>query len=88
MHLSTFENIQHLNCDCSRSLKVKCDGSTRLPKYNFILVFNSNIWPNSAHLRDIRLLNLSDLEFDLSKSLKVKYDSVIGLPTYVFLLMF
>ncbi len=50
---------------------------------------NSNIWPNSALLRGIRLQNLSDLElFDLSRSLKVKCDSVIGLPIHAFLLMY
>ncbi len=36
-------------------------------------MFNSNLSPNSAHVQDIRLRNLSDLEFDLSRSLKVKY---------------
>ena len=46
---------------------------------------NSNIGPNSAPLRDIRLWNLSDL--DLSKSLKVKSDGVIGLAIYAFLFM-
>ncbi len=51
-------------------------------------MFNSNIWPNSAPLQDIRLWNLSDFEFDLSRSLKVKCDSVIWLPIYAFLLMF
>ena len=28
-------------------------------------MFNSNIWPNSAPLQDIRRRNLSDLKFDL-----------------------
>ena len=51
-------------------------------------MLNSNIWPNSAPLQDIRLQNLSDLDFDLSRSLRVKCDSVIGLPIYAFLLMF
>ncbi len=48
-------------------------------------MFNSNIWPNSAPLQDIRLQNLSDLEFYLLRSLKVKCDGVIGLPIYAFL---
>ncbi len=43
----------------------------------FLLMFNSNIWPNSPPLPDIRLSNVSDLEFDLSRSLKVKCDSII-----------
>ncbi len=51
-------------------------------------MFNSNIWPNSAPLQDIRLQNLSDLEFDLLRSLKVKCDSVIELHIYAFLSMF
>ncbi len=50
-------------------------------------MFNSNIWPNSAPLQDIRLQNLSDLEFDLSRSLKVKCDDVIGLVIHGFLLI-
>ncbi len=48
----------------------------------------TNIWPNSATLRDISLWYLSDLDIDLSRSLKVKCDSVIGLPIFDFLLMF
>ncbi len=31
-------------------------------------MFNSNIWHNSASLRDILLRNLSDLDIDLSRS--------------------
>ncbi len=48
----------------------------------------SNIWPNSAPLRDTRLPNLSDLEFDLSRSLRIRCDSIIGLHIYGFLSMF
>ncbi len=49
--------------------------------------------PNLAHLRDIRLRNLSDLDFDLSRSSKVIYEGhsgegAIGLPLYDFPLMF
>ncbi len=50
-------------------------------------MFNSNIWPNSAPLQDIRLRNLSDLEFDLTRSLKAKCDDVIGLVIHGFLLI-
>ncbi len=50
-------------------------------------MFNSNIGPKWAPLRDIRLQNLGDLDFDLSRSVKVKCDSAIGLPIYGFLLM-
>ena len=49
-------------------------------------LFQSNVWPNSAPLRNIRLRNLSDPDFGLSMSLKVKCD-VFGLPIYAFLLM-
>ncbi len=48
---------------------------------------NSNIWPNTALLRDTSLQNMSDLDFDLSMSLKVKCHGVIGLAIYGFLLM-
>ncbi len=66
--------MSDLEYDLSRSLKVKCDSVIELPIYAFLLMFISNIWPNSAPLQDIRLQNLSDLEFDLSRSLKVKCD--------------
>ncbi len=48
---------------------------------------NSNIGPNSAPFRDIRLLNLGDIDFDLSRSLKVKSNGAVRLPIYDFLLM-
>ena len=54
-------------------------------------LFDSNIRPNYAPLRDIRLRNLSDPDSDLSSSLKVKCDNVFGLPIYAInalLLMF
>ena len=72
MHVSISDNFQHLNFHLSGSLKVKCDGGTGLPIYAFLLMFNRNIWPNPAPLRDIMLRNLSDLHFDLSRSHKVK----------------
>ncbi len=43
--------IQHasdLDFDLLRSPKLKCDGVTGLPIYDFLLMFNSNIWPVSA----------------------------------------
>ena len=48
---------------------------------------NSNIGPNKARLRDIRLRNFGDLEFDLSRSHKVKCEGAIELPIYGFLFM-
>ena len=49
---------------------------------------NSNIWPNSAPLRNVRLQSLSDLEFDRSRSLEVKCHDVIGLVIHGFLLIY
>ncbi len=42
----------------SRSPRDKSGGAIGLPKYDFLYVFNSNIWPNSAPLRDIKLLTV------------------------------
>ena len=80
-------NLSDLDFDLSRSLKVKCESAIGLLIYGFLLVFNSNIGPNSAPLQDIRLRNFGDLEFDLSRSLKIRCGSVIGLPIYGFLLV-
>ncbi len=68
-------------------LNVKYDSVIGLPMYDFLLMFNSNIEPNSAPLRDIRLQNFGDLDFDLSRSLKVKCEGTIGHPIHGFLLM-
>ncbi len=56
--------------------------------YAFLLMFNSNLWPYSVPLQDIRLQNLSDLEFDLSMSLKVKCHDIIGIAIHGFLLIY
>ncbi len=56
--------------------------------YDFILVRNSNIWPNWAPLEIHVLQNLFHLEFDLSWGLKVKSNSADGLPIHGFLLVF
>ncbi len=71
----------------TRSLKVKCGSAIGLPKYDFLLMLNSNTGPNSSALRDIRLRNFGDFEFHFSRSLKVKCDGAIGLPMYGLLLM-
>ena len=63
-------NLSDLDFDLSRSLKVKCDGVIGLPIYGFLLMFNSNIWPNSAPLLDISFQNLVDLDINLSRSLR------------------
>ncbi len=43
-------NLSDVEFRLSRSLKVTCDGAVRLPKYGFLLVFNSNIRPNSTRI--------------------------------------
>ncbi len=63
-------NLSDLEFDLSRSLKVICDDVIGFSKCAFLLMFNSNLWSNSAVLPDIRLRNMSDIEFDLSRSLK------------------
>ena len=84
-----YRSFRHLNFDLSRSPKVRCDIVIGLPIiYAFLLMFNSNIWPNSALLQDIRLSNLNGLDFDLSKSLTIKGNGVIGLSIYAFLLIY
>ena len=57
------------------------------PYMVFLLMFNSNIGPNMAPLRDISLQNMSDLEFNLSRSLKVKCNGAVRLSIFDFLLL-
>ena len=45
------QNLGDLEFDRSRSLNIRCDGAIGLPTYGFLLMVNSNIWPNSAPLR-------------------------------------
>ncbi len=59
------QNLTEPDFDPSRSLKVKCDSVIGLPIYGFQVVSNSNIWPNSAPLRDISFQNMSDLDIDI-----------------------
>ncbi len=51
--------------DLGRSMitKVKSDAAIGLPIYGFLLMFNSNLWPNTVPLRDIRHRNRSDLNW-------------------------
>ena len=65
----------------------QCDSATGLTIYAFVLMFNSNIGPNMAPLRPIRLQNLGDFEFDISMSLKVKFNGAVELFIYDFLLV-
>ncbi len=48
--------------------EAKFDSVIGISIYDFILIFNSNIWPNSASLQDISFQ--SDLNIDLSRSLR------------------
>ncbi len=81
------QNLSDLEFDLSRSLKVICDDVIGLPTYAFLLMFNCNLWPNSAPSQDIRLRNLSDLEFDVLRSNSNDCADVIGLVVHGFLLI-
>ncbi len=56
------QKLSDLDFNLLRSLKVKYNGTVGLPICDFLFVFNSNTWPNPAHLREISLRNLSDLD--------------------------
>ncbi len=51
--------------DLSMSLRVICDSVIERRIYAVLLMFNINIWPNSAPLPDIMLRNMSELDFYL-----------------------
>ncbi len=44
------QNLGDLDFNLSRPLEVKCEGAIGLPIYGFLLIFNSNIGPNSSPL--------------------------------------
>ena len=75
VHAPCHSHSSHLNFNLPRSTNVKSDGAIELPVYNSILMFNSNIWPYSAPLRDIKLQIVMAL---------VKYDGAIGLLMFFF----
>ncbi len=79
MQIYFYSRVSDLDFDFSMSLKVKGNDVIGLAIYGFLLMVNSNIGPNSAPLRDIRLWNPSDLDFDLLRSLKVQCDDIIRL---------
>ncbi len=74
----------------SRSLKVKYYGTTELPTYGFLLMFDNTYGRTRSYgsLWDIRLQNLSDIEFDLSGSPNVNGWGALNSPIYDFLLMY
>ena len=53
-----FQNLGDLDCDLSRSLRVKSDGAIGLNIYGFLLMLNSNIWHIMAPLQDISFASL------------------------------
>ncbi len=77
----TTQNVSDLDFD----RKGKCDGVIGLPIYGFLLTFNSNIGPNFAPLRDIRLWNPSDLTLTFQGH--SRSNVIVGLPIHGFLLM-
>ncbi len=69
---------------------VKSDGAIGLPIYDFLVVFNSNIWPYVVSLSDTRLHNLCDrdtLNFQDDSS-SDQFQVPFGLPIYEFLLVY
>ena len=49
------QSLSDLDFDLTRLPKVKFDGTVGLSICYFLLVSNSNTWPNSAPLQDISL---------------------------------
>ncbi len=76
----TLQNLTEFAFDLSMSSKVKCDGVSGFPIYDFLLVFNR---PNSAPLRDMSLQSLGDLDFDPYSRRNVMF--AIELSIYGFL---
>ena len=87
MRYISFQNMSDLDTRPFKVTQVKFYCRNGLSIYAFLLMFNSNIWPKSAPLQEVKLRNLSDLDFDLSRSLKIKCDGLIGLSIYGFLLI-
>ena len=67
----SFQHLSDLDIDLSRSLGSNVITPMDYPYivYAFLLMFNGNIWPNSAPLQDTKFQNLSDLDFDLFRSI-------------------
>ncbi len=56
------------------AMKVISPIRKEVPMFDFLLVFNRDVWPNSASLRDINLPY--DLDFDKLRTFKVKYNNI------------
>ncbi len=69
MHSSaTTQKLSDLDFGLLWSRKVESDGPIGRPIYDFLLVFNSNIRPDPAPLRDINLQHLCHFDFVPLKS--------------------
>ncbi len=55
LRLISLWNLDDLDFDLSRLLRVRSDGVNGLTIYAFLLIINSNIGPNSAAILDIRV---------------------------------
>ena len=44
-------NLSDIDFDLLRSHKVNCDSVIELPIYGFLVVSNSNVWPNCSFAR-------------------------------------
>ncbi len=79
----SLQNLNDLDFDLSRSLRVKCDGAIGLPIYDFSYIYvKSYTWPNATPLRDINLRNLSYLDIDLSRSPRSNCIHTTGIPMF------
>ena len=63
--MSYHSNVNGINFDLTRLIKVKYDGVLGLPIHDFLFWINSNALPNAVNLHTTRLRNLIDPDFDL-----------------------
>ncbi len=80
LRYTSLQSQSGLDCNLSRSVKVKCDGAVAVLIHEFLFVSNNNIWPNWTSLRDISLQNLRGLDLDfqghLTSNVMVPLDSL------------
>ncbi len=63
---STTQNLIDLDIDLSRTFKANYHGVVGFPIYDFLVVFNNNMWPNLTPFRvELSHQNLISLNFDL-----------------------
>ncbi len=73
-------NLSDLDFDLSRSLTGKCDSVVGIPIYDFPLLFNNNIWPILASLRDLGFQNLECIDIEFSRSLRSNVTILFDYP--------